>query len=113
MFSMFWAGGFVMVPVMLLGALALGAGACHALAPAKAWRQTAASLRTAVLLASAAGVCMDLATVAQYLPEASSMEVMAQHAAVGVSESLSPAVFGTVLAMLAALLSAVGDARQP
>jgi hypothetical protein len=113
MLSMFSAGGFVMMPLMLLGLLALGAGACHALAPAKAWRQTAASLRTALLLASAAGVCLDLATVAQHLPEASSLEVMAQHASVGVSESLSPAIFGTVLAMVAALLCAVGDARQP
>jgi hypothetical protein len=113
MFSMFWAGGFVMMPLALLGLLTLGAGTCHTLAPAKAWRQTAASLRTALLLAAAAGVCTNLATVAQHLPEASTLEVMAQHAAVGVSESLAPAIFGTGVAMLAALLCAVGDARQP
>lgn len=113
MLSMFAAGGFVMVPVLLIGLLAVGAGGCHALAPAAAWRQSAAALRTAVLLASALGVCVDLSAVALHLPENAALEILALHAAVGLGEALSPAVLGTALATLGALLCAVGDARQP
>src|SRR5688500_7708382 len=113
MFSMFAAGGFVMVPVLLLGSVAVGAGACHALAPATAWRQSAASLRTALLLLSAAGVCMNVAAVVSHLDGAATLEVLAQQAAVGLGEALSPAVLGTLLATLGALLGAARDARQP
>ena len=109
MFWMFSAGGVVMVPVAIVGILAVAVGIRHASGPERAWSAAASTLRFATLAMAAAGFAIDLSTVATV--SAAAEEAMGPILSQGLAESLAPVILGGALASLGALFAAVGDLR--
>ena len=109
MFWLFTAGGVVMVPVAVVGLLAVAVGIRHASGPGLAWSTSGSTLRFATLALAAAGFALDFSAVATFVAneEAFSPLILAQ----GFSEALSPVILGGGLAALGALFAAVGDLR--
>lgn len=113
MIGLFTAGGVVMVPVLVVGLLAMAVGLRHASKPEPAWAACGRTLRASVLLMAGAGVAMDLSAASTFAASAAANAEAAATAIFlqGFSESMSPMILGGALAALAALFAAVGDLR--
>lgn len=109
MFWLFSAGGVVMVPVAVVGLLAVAVGVRHASGPERAWAAAGSTLRFATLALAAAGFAIDVAATESFVANAEvfSSAILVQ----GMAESLSPVILGGLLAALGALFAAVGDLR--
>jgi hypothetical protein len=109
MMTLFSAGGVTMLPLAIVGLLAVAAGVRHASGPGPAWARAAATLRVATLAVAATGFALNFAVVASAVAgaEGDTAPLFAQ----GFAESLAPMILGGALTGLAALFSAVGDLR--
>ena len=113
MTTFFQAGGFVMVPVALLGGAALALAARHLLAPSASTAAAASSSRAALALLAVGGSALDLWAVGSAVASgAFDGGDLGSVALAGGGEAMTPAAFGLGVAALAALVATLGDARR-
>ena len=113
MTTFFQAGGFVMVPVAILGGAALALALRHLFSPSAAAATAASSARTALALLAAGGSALDLWAVGRAVASgAFDGEDLVMVALAGGGEAMTPAAFGLALAGLAALVATLGDVRR-
>jgi hypothetical protein len=110
------AGGFPMIVLLVVGAMALVGAARFAMTPHPGKLPYLGALALAVAATSFAGVCADLVTVSVKVPanpEIASAENLPLILLVGFGESLTPAILGAAIVAVIALLVAVGLRRLP
>jgi hypothetical protein len=111
--SFFAAGGFVMVPVLVLGGAALALALRHLFVPTERSAAAAATARQTLAFAAVAGSALDLWAVGQAVAsgafEAASVPEVA---IVGGGEAMAPMAMGLAFAALSALLATLGDTRR-
>jgi hypothetical protein len=109
MLNIFIAGGFPMVFIFVFGAAAIALASSYALTLRQGRKSGARWTMLATLLATLAGVALDMAATCSHLTSAESVNVQAL--LTGIGESLSPAILGCTLLALGALITAVGSNR--
>ncbi len=111
--TLFLAGGFPMVFVLVFGAVAIASAVRFALAPAGGGAGAVAAYAAAVLCVSVAGAAYDLARVCRYVQaQAPTGDELLTVLVIGAGESLSPLILGASLVAVAALATAVGLRRR-
>jgi hypothetical protein len=111
--SFYAAGGFVMFPVTVVGAVALGLALRHLFSPSASSANAAATARQALALLALGGSALDLWAVGQAVGSgAFAAEDLVTVAVVGGGEAMAPAAFGLGLAALAAVVATLGDTRR-
>jgi hypothetical protein len=108
------AGGFPMIVILVVGAIALVGAVRFALTPVAGRLPYLGALSLAVAATSFAGMCADLLTVSVKVPAMlTSSDDLAIILLVGFGESLTPAILGAAIVAVIALLVAVGLRRLP
>jgi hypothetical protein len=110
------AGGFPMIVILVVGAIALVGAVRFAITPIAGRLPYLGALGLAVAATAFAGTCADLLTVSVKVPgnpEMASSENLPIVLLVGLGESLTPAILGAAIVAVAALLVAVGLRRLP
>ncbi len=109
------AGGFPMIVLLVVGAIALFGAARFAMTPIAGRLPYLGALALAVAATSIAGTCADLLTVSVKVPAAPELarEDLPIILLVGFGESLTPAILGASIVAVIALLVAVGLRRLP
>ena len=111
--TLFLAGGFPMVFVLVFGAVAIGSAARFALAPAGGGARAVAAYCVAVLCVAVAGAAFDLVTVSRYVQaNQPTGDELLTVLVIGAGESLSPLILGCSMVAVAALATAVGVRRR-
>lgn len=113
MTTFFLAGGFVMVPVAILGGAALALAGRHLVAPSASTAAAASSSRAALALLAVGGSALDLWAVGQAAASGAfdGQDLLAV-ALAGGGEAMPPAALGLALAAAAGLVATLGDARR-
>jgi hypothetical protein len=110
------AGGFPMIVILVVGAIALVGATRFAMTPIAGRLPFLGALAMAVAATSFAGMCADLLTVSVKVPsdpEMASSPDLPIILLVGLGESLTPAILGASIVAVVALLVAVGLRRLP
>jgi hypothetical protein len=107
--NIFLAGGFPMVFILVFGAAAIALASSYAFTLRQGRKSGALWTMLATLLATLAGVALDMAATCNHITSAASVNVQAL--LTGLGESLSPAILGCTLLAVAALITAIGVQR--
>lgn len=120
MFQWFLAGGVPMIPVLLVGGMALVASMRHAAGPSRGWARASATLRGCALVLGLGGVAMDLSAVgggvgtlaAEAAASGSGDAQIQAIAMIGFGEAMGPLVLAALFVAIGALFAAAGDVRD-
>ena len=109
---LFVAGGLPMLFVLIFGLVSIGAAARFAHSPDPGRLGHLVALGVSVIFAALSGVCVDLIMVCQHAPAMAAPGELGAVVLAGIGESLSPAVLGSSLVAVTALIAAVGLRRM-